>query len=241
MSEPCAACGAPGAGAKCGRCRRASYCGAACQRSHWKAHKGQCALVAAAVLAGTSSAETPVAAHLSVATRGAAGWAAFRVGGQDFLAVANFFSSGPGRRPSMATDSVVYRADVVGGRLALTKHQQFRTTGAHGVAHVAGFGAHLLVFPNYYGGDALVVKWKGEAHGLVEEHQRLIVDGGGNVVAFEVDGRPMISIAEFNKGRANIYELREDTKKFALVQHVAAGVRRREDETGVNTDETSIP
>jgi hypothetical protein len=47
----CAACGAAPAGGAalraCARCRRARYCGAACQRTHWKAHKPACNAAAA--------------------------------------------------------------------------------------------------------------------------------------------------------------------------------------------------
>jgi TPR repeat protein len=39
---PCAACARDGAGALCGGCRFAAYCGAACQRGHWAAHKAVC-------------------------------------------------------------------------------------------------------------------------------------------------------------------------------------------------------
>lgn len=39
----CEACGAPGAIQRCARCRLAVYCGAACQRSHWRgSHKRTC-------------------------------------------------------------------------------------------------------------------------------------------------------------------------------------------------------
>ena len=38
----CAACGGVGARMKCGRCRGATYCSAACQRQHWPKHKPSC-------------------------------------------------------------------------------------------------------------------------------------------------------------------------------------------------------
>ena len=38
----CAACGAAGARLKCGGCRRAHYCDAACQKRDWRAHKAAC-------------------------------------------------------------------------------------------------------------------------------------------------------------------------------------------------------
>jgi hypothetical protein len=42
----CGACGKPPATGeallRCGRCRAVSYCGPACQRAHWKAHKMNC-------------------------------------------------------------------------------------------------------------------------------------------------------------------------------------------------------
>lgn len=38
----CAACGSAGARAVCGRCRAVTFCGVACQRKGWKAHKATC-------------------------------------------------------------------------------------------------------------------------------------------------------------------------------------------------------
>jgi tetratricopeptide (TPR) repeat protein len=38
----CAACGGGGAAKRCGACGGPAYCGAACQRAHWKAHKPAC-------------------------------------------------------------------------------------------------------------------------------------------------------------------------------------------------------
>ena len=47
--DPCASCGKPTDGTqRCGACRAAFYCGAACQRLHWRAHKPLCAAAAAA-------------------------------------------------------------------------------------------------------------------------------------------------------------------------------------------------
>jgi TPR repeat protein len=44
---PCAACARDGAGSLCGGCRFVSYCGAACQRTHWAAHKAICIAIKA--------------------------------------------------------------------------------------------------------------------------------------------------------------------------------------------------
>ena len=38
----CASCGAANAASQCGGCHFAAYCGAACQRAHWPAHKLIC-------------------------------------------------------------------------------------------------------------------------------------------------------------------------------------------------------
>ena len=46
--EPCAACGAEGASSMCSSCRAACYCGQACQRLAWPAHKAECAALRAA-------------------------------------------------------------------------------------------------------------------------------------------------------------------------------------------------
>ena len=47
MPPPCAACAAPAAPLACARCKCAFYCGAACQRAAWGAHKGACVAGAA--------------------------------------------------------------------------------------------------------------------------------------------------------------------------------------------------
>jgi hypothetical protein len=40
----CAACGQPDVQMlKCSRCKAAFYCGAACQKRHWREHKAACA------------------------------------------------------------------------------------------------------------------------------------------------------------------------------------------------------
>lgn len=41
-SAACAQCGAAGAAFFCGRCRRVSFCNAACQRASWPLHKKEC-------------------------------------------------------------------------------------------------------------------------------------------------------------------------------------------------------
>ena len=40
--QTCAVCGAKGKLFKCAKCKRVSYCGAACQTTHWKDHRKQC-------------------------------------------------------------------------------------------------------------------------------------------------------------------------------------------------------
>lgn len=185
-----------------------------------KNHKKECALMALSLLTLAEAARAPPFVEaLKVPTRGAAGWTHFVIDGQDYVCVANFFSSRPGKRPSMETDSTVYAADVVAGSLKLTFLQGFKTTGAHGVVHLSRRGGHYLVVPNYYGGDAVVLRWDGKKFRVM---QHLIVDGGGNVVEFTIGDEQMISIAEFNQGRAAIYALRGDApnERFELWQNV---------------------
>eukprot|EP00966_Prymnesium_polylepis_P102990 2385389-Prymnesium_polylepis.1 len=163
-TRTCAQCGQQPAARplRCSQCKSAWYCDQACQRKHWTAHKPECQRLAAAL-----RRPPPLIEVASVATRGAAGWAHFRIAGRDYIAVANFFTSGPGRQPSMATESAVYCVRGVNehGRLDLHELQRFPTVGAHGVEHFAhGTGGqlvgceageqHYLAVPNYYGGDS---------------------------------------------------------------------------------------
>ena len=89
---------------RCSQCKTVCYCSRECQKQHWGSHKSQCKALALALLA----TESPFAEAAVVQTRGAAGWAHFVIDGKDFLAVANFFTSGPGRQPSMETDSSIF-------------------------------------------------------------------------------------------------------------------------------------
>ena len=225
MVQACDGCGNAGK-LRCSRCKSVHYCSAACQRNAWRGHRRACLAIAASLL--SSAAAAPFEEVLKVPTRGAAGWTHFVIDGQDYLAVANFFTSRPGARPSMETTSVVYKAyatpsyatpsAAAGTKLRLEALQSFTTTGAHGVEHVAAAdGSRFLVFPNYYGGDAVVLRWTGAKF---EEIQRLAVDGGGNVVAFHILDRTFISIAEFNTGLVKVYGLRGGV--FELWQTIKA-------------------
>ena len=44
--QGCYQCGRDGASMQCSRCKSARYCGAECQRAHWKAHKPDCKKIA---------------------------------------------------------------------------------------------------------------------------------------------------------------------------------------------------
>ena len=216
MLRRCAADGCESTGSlRCSRCKKTYYCSHSCQRSSWKSHKSVCVVLAASLSLGSAQ---PFEKALDVPTKGAAGWTHFVVDGRDYLAVANFFTSRPGARPSMTTESVVYEAfSDAPGKLRLEKLQAFATTGAHGVEFVATADDRWLVVPNYYGGDTVVLKWAGETF---VEHQRLAVDGGGNVVTFKIGDASFLSVAEFNKGVVQIYALRGD--RWALWQAVRA-------------------
>ena len=41
---------------RCKACRKAAYCGAACQYAHWPAHKASCAVLSASLAAEAASA-----------------------------------------------------------------------------------------------------------------------------------------------------------------------------------------
>ena len=73
----CAGCGERAAGLKlCARCRGVQYCGAECQRAHWRAHKKTCSVQAAALedaklLGSVSSEATLLAAKAKADARDA--------------------------------------------------------------------------------------------------------------------------------------------------------------------------
>ena len=202
---------------RCSQCKTVCYCSRECQKQHWGSHKSQCKALALALLA----TESPFAEAAVVQTRGAAGWAHFVIDGKDFLAVANFFTSGPGRQPSMETDSSIFLVRATEDRkLQLTEVQSFRTVGAHGVVHFECSGHHYLSVPNYYGGDTLVLRWD-RAASRFAELQRIKSEGGGGVDAFKLDdGRCMLAIAEFNVGIAALYILQDG--RFEPFQRIAA-------------------
>ena len=207
---------------RCGHCKSVWYCDRACQRQHWSSHKSECKILALALLTSSSSvAAAAFTEAATVQTRGAAGWDHFVIDGADYLAVANFFSSSPGRQPSMKTESTIYRAAADGMKLRLTEVQGFLTTGAHGVVHFEHDNRHYLAVPNYYGGDAVVLRWEA---GRFTELQRLKCDGGGGVEAFRIGDQQMLALAEFNLGVAAVFRLSGTypNERFKSFQRVAA-------------------
>jgi ankyrin repeat protein len=68
-----AACGKVGAKANCGRCKRAWYCNATCQKADWQRHKKGCrTTVAAAARAATRAREETAAREAAKKAKGAA-------------------------------------------------------------------------------------------------------------------------------------------------------------------------
>ena len=163
--------------------------------------------LAAAVAAPPQERALEVAAL--VPTRGAAGWSHFQINGLDYLAVANFFTSSPGRDARMETDSVLYLVQVA-DRLSLREVQRFPTIGAHGVHHFVKDDHTYLVFPSYYGKRTDVFRWSQEGRGEFRLLQTIQSDGAGSVECFKIDAgqRAILGIAEFNVGVAALYELR---------------------------------
>ena len=62
-------CAAPSTSA-CARCRTAEYCGAPCQRAHWRAHKPRCKELEAAADAAEAAAEAAATAAAALGTGG---------------------------------------------------------------------------------------------------------------------------------------------------------------------------
>eukprot|EP00929_Paragymnodinium_shiwhaense_P078031 TRINITY_DN40355_c0_g1_i1.p1 TRINITY_DN40355_c0_g1~~TRINITY_DN40355_c0_g1_i1.p1 ORF type:complete len:454 (-),score=65.65 TRINITY_DN40355_c0_g1_i1:171-1532(-) len=229
--NPCSECGSLGAPLRCGRCKSALYCSADCQRKHWPKHKGPCkqgaamlatSLLASSLVSAVASEQRPFVEAASVPTRGAAGWAHFAMDDEHYLAVANFFTSSPGRQPRMETDSAVYKVRRKGGTsLQLEEVQRMKTVGAHGVEHFAHKDRHYLAIPNYYGEDTAIYRWSGSKF---EELQRIKTDGAGSVDVFRIGDQQMLGIAEFNVGVAAIHRLEGEYPKERFVpwQRVAA-------------------
>lgn len=182
------------------------------------------ALAAAAAPDAATTGAQPFEQILAVPTKGAAGWKHFRVADQDYLVVANFFTSRPEVQPSMKTDSVVYKAtlDQRTRRLKLEEVQRFETVGAHGVDVFDRGGRTYMAVPNYYGGDTVILRWDDD--GEFEEMQRLRSDGGGSVEAFSSGALQLLAIAEFNVGVAALYVLRGEypNERFEPWQRVRA-------------------
>eukprot|EP00928_Gymnodinium_smaydae_P080735 TRINITY_DN64381_c0_g1_i1.p1 TRINITY_DN64381_c0_g1~~TRINITY_DN64381_c0_g1_i1.p1 ORF type:complete len:401 (-),score=58.87 TRINITY_DN64381_c0_g1_i1:1142-2344(-) len=158
----------------------------------------------------------------TVATRGAAGWASFQIGGKDFLAVANFFTSSRTQQPRMQTTSAIYEVRLDNkGVLQLQELQRFPTVGAHGVEHCVHSGQDYLAIPNYYGSDTAVYRWDGSRF---NELQRIKSDGAGSVEFFRSGGQQFLGIAEFNLGVASVYRLEGEypNERFKPWQRIEA-------------------
>jgi hypothetical protein len=167
----------------------------------------------------------PWAEAARVKTRGAAAWAPFVIDGATYLCVANFFEtllteSGPTQgKPAASTEttSSVFRAVADRGQLVMEEVQQFRSFGAHGVAHIAHGRSHYLCVSMYYSGFVAILKWDGARF---EEHQRLDCEGGGGLCAFVVEGQPRLAVAEFQKKGLSLFALVDDS--FKSTQYLAA-------------------
>eukprot|EP00961_Rhodomonas_salina_P067566 907603-Rhodomonas_salina.1 len=115
--------------------------------------------VCAAILAGCASAnqnrEAPECSDVSLAkvaklsTHGNAGWEAFFVQDQLYIAAANFWD---GESQAMEAQSPIYTVSAQpGGNLSFSKLQKFTTRGAHGWDYFKSHDSRqLLVVPNYY-------------------------------------------------------------------------------------------
>ena len=136
---------------RCGQCKAVWYCDRACQKQHWSSHKAECKVFALALLMPSPlTTAAPFVEAANIPTRGAAGWAHFIIDGQDYVAVANFFTSSPCKQPRMETESTVYKAVISNtGQLQLTELQRFKMIGAHGVVHCEHHRQHYLSVPNY--------------------------------------------------------------------------------------------
>eukprot|EP00746_Dinoflagellata_sp_MGD_P036491 gnl/MRDRNA2_/MRDRNA2_18753_c0_seq1.p1 gnl/MRDRNA2_/MRDRNA2_18753_c0~~gnl/MRDRNA2_/MRDRNA2_18753_c0_seq1.p1 ORF type:complete len:419 (-),score=48.53 gnl/MRDRNA2_/MRDRNA2_18753_c0_seq1:97-1353(-) len=168
-----------------------------------------------------------------VPTRGAAGWTHFQIGGKDYLAVANFFTSGPGKNPSMKTRSAVFEVQntcknesrpYCKYKLQLTQVQSFETKGAHGIAHFEHNDQHYIAVPNYYGEDAIVLRFDQVKKKFVV-FQNMKCDGGGAVEAFKLpnsESSQMLAFPEFNIGIVSIYILKGEhpNEQFEMWQQI---------------------
>lgn len=212
-----------------GERKSALCCGHERQRQHWtRGHRAACNILAVTLLGSSASVATaadpepPLVEAASVETRGAAGWEHFAIDGKDYLAVANFFTSSPGRTPNMDTESMIYRAELAAdGKLHLDELQGLHTTGAHGVVHLEHEGSHFVAIPNYYGKDTVVFRWD-SGEGRFAVHQRIKSDGAGGVDAFTIGEKRILAIAEFSVGEIALYALSPGQQRFEPWQRVAA-------------------
>ena len=165
-----------------------------------------------------------------IKTRGAAGFEHFQIDGKDYVASANFFTSSPGRNPSMKTTSVVYRVrkSKNSNKLRFKRINSLQTVGAHGVEFFTRNNESYIAIPNYYGGDSVVYRWSRSSLKF-EEIQRMKSDGAGSIESFTIpavkQGEPprrVLGIAEFNLGIAALYVLEGafPNERFVLWQRL---------------------
>ena len=175
-----------------------------------------CLRLALLLLLGHATARTRFTEVARLKTRGNAGFEHFNLDGRDYLAVANFFTSAPGRRADMSTTSVLYECTAGKGSdsLELFEVQRFPTIGAHGWEYFRADGEDFLVVPNYYGGDTVLYRWdRSLPSAKFAEVQRIQSDGAGSVESFVLPhssgSHHVVAVAEFNRGVAALYLLRE--------------------------------
>ena len=164
--------------------------------------------------AGAAAPRTRFIEAARISTRGNAGFEHFNLDGRDYVAVANFFTSAPGRRADMSTTSVLYECtQSAAGGLELIEVQRFPTTGAHGWEFFLADGEAFLCVPNYYGSDTVLYRWdRSLASARFAEVQRIESDGAGSVESFVLPpssgSHRVVALAEFNRGVAALYLLR---------------------------------
>jgi len=155
-------------------------------------------------------------------TKGAMDWEYFEMGGDSFLAVANFNTG-----PSFITESVIYRFSKEDA--AFKVFQEITTEAIRDFEHFAIDGIHYLVSANqlsdiHYNTTSILYRYN-ESVSRFQQFQVFATYGGTSWESFSINGSSFIAVTNMLNGSSydipsEVYRFNSSTDSFELYQQI---------------------
>ena len=170
----------------------------------------------------------------SIKTLGAAGFESFKINGQTYLAVANFWD---GKSKDMEAKSIIYHVTPFNNNnnnnnngddddgtvstymLNFKIIQEISTKGAHGVEYFTRHNNHFLAIPHYYGGVTEIYLFD-PSKKLFIPHINIQSKGPGQVEVTEINNVMYMIIAENFANIFSIYKYDDVRNTFTKLQQL---------------------